>query len=78
MQSGWGCLLESCVRLHGTSKRCMAPLMQLDGDEVLEASPLGHANHRYIMPLTMEEEAVLLVDELEPQQAPEVTTSPPE
>ena len=54
------------------------PLMQLDGDEIIEASLLGIIDNRPITPPTLEEEAVLLGDELEPQEAQEVTMSPPE
>ena len=51
----------------------MAPLIQMDGDEIIEASLLGPANDRPVMSSTIEEEAVLLRDELGPQKAPEVT-----
>ena len=54
-----GCLLESCVRLHRTSKGAW-PLMQLDSDKIMEASLLGPTNNRPIMPPTSEIEAVLL------------------
>ena len=59
-------------------QRCMAPLMWLDSDEIIEASLLGPANNRPITPPTTGEEAVLLGDEPEPQEALEVTTLPPE
>ena len=49
--------------------------MQLDGDKTMEASLLGPANDRPIMPLTTEEEAILLWDK---QEAQEATTSCPE
>ena len=54
-------------------QRCMAPLMWLDGDEILEASLLGPTDDGSGVPPTLEEEAVLLGDELKPQEA---TTSP--
>ena len=53
------------------------PLIQLDGDEIVEASLLGPINDRHVMPPTLEEEAVLLGDEPEPQEAQEVTMSSP-
>ena len=56
-------------------KGCMAPLMWLGGDEIVEASLLGPANDGPGVPPTLEEEAVLLGDELEPQEAQEVTIS---
>ena len=59
-------------------QRCMAPLMQLDRDESVEASLLGPTNDMPWMPPTLEEEAVLLGDEPELQEAQEVTTSSPE
>ena len=63
--------------LHRTSKGAW-PLMQLASDEIVEASLLGPANDKPLMPPTMEEDAVLLGDEPEPQEAWEVTTSSPE
>ena len=56
----------------------MAPLMQLDCDEIIEASLLGPANDRPITPPTTEEEVVLLGHGPEPQEALEVTMPPPE
>ena len=44
-------------------QRCMATLMWLDSDEIMEASLLGPADERPIMPPTAEEEAVLLGNE---------------
>ena len=49
-------------------QRCMAPIKQLDGDEIVEASLLGPTDDRPITPLTTEEEAVLLGNELEPKK----------
>ena len=46
-------------------QRCMAPLMQLDGDEIAEASLLRPTDDGPIAPPTSEEEAVLLRDEPE-------------
>ena len=39
-------------------QRCMAPLMQLDRDEILEASLLGPTNDKPRMPPISNEEAV--------------------
>ena len=52
--------------------------MWLDRDEIVEASLLGATNDRPGVTPTLEEEAVLLGKELEPQEAQEATTSPPE
>ena len=52
--------------------------MQLDSDETVETSLLGPADNGPIMPLTLEEEAVLLGDEMEAQKAQEVTMPSPE
>ena len=54
----------------------MAPLMWLDRDEIMEASLLGPTDDGTGVSLTPEEEAVLLGEELEPQQAQEATMSP--
>ena len=61
------CAKRSCVRLHRTSKGVW-PLMQQDSDKIIEASLLGPTNDRPIMSPTLEEEAVLLGDELEPKR----------
>ena len=66
---GQGCMASP--KVHG-------PLMQLGGDEIVKALLLGPTNDRPIMPTTMEEEAVLLGDEQEPQEAQEVNTSSPQ
>ena len=47
----------------------MAPLMQLDRDEIIEASLLDPTNDRPRTPPVLKEVAVLLGDELEPQEA---------
>ena len=57
-------------------QRCMALLMWLDRDEIVEASLLGPADNGPRAPATLEEEDVLLGDELELQEAQEATTSP--
>ena len=57
-------------------QRCMAPLMHLEGDEMVEALLLGSTNNGPRMSPTPEEEAVLLGDELEPQEAQEGTIFP--
>ena len=55
----------------------MTPLMLLDGDEIMEASLLRPTENVPRMPPTLEEEALLLGDEPEPQGGQEVTTFPP-
>ena len=56
-------------------QRCMAPLMWLDGDEIVEASlPKPADNGPGVCP-TSEEEAVLLGDEPEHKESQEATTS---
>ena len=52
--------------------------MWLDGDKIVEALLMWPTNDGPGMPPTSEEEAVPLGDELELQEAQEVTTSPPE
>ena len=59
-------------------QRCMVSLMQLDGDNIMVASLLGPADVGPRMPPTSEEEAALLGDEPESQEAQEVIISPPE
>ena len=56
----------------------MASLVQWDRDDIVEALLLGPGNDGPRMPQTSEEEAVLLGDELEPQEAQKFTTSSPE
>ena len=51
------------------------PLMWLDSEEIVEASLLSTTNGRPITPPAMQEEAVLLGDEQEPQEALEVTVT---
>ena len=52
--------------------------MWLNGDEIVEASLLWPADNRPRVLLTLEEEAVLLGDRPEPQEAQKVTMSPHE
>ena len=52
----------------------MAPLICLDGDEIVKALLLGPAGDGPRTSPTLEEEAVLLEDEPEPQEAKEATT----
>ena len=52
--------------------------MQLDSDDIIKASLLDPANDKPGTPPTLEEEAVLLGDEPEPQDAQEVIMSSPE
>ena len=59
-------------------QKCMVPVMQLEGDEIVKASLLAPTDDLPGVPPTSEEEAVLLGDEPEPQQAQKVTMSPPE
>ena len=47
----------------------MAPLIHLEGDEILEASLLGPTDDGPRLSLTLGEEAVLLGDEPEPEEA---------
>ena len=56
-------------------QRCMAPLMHLDGDEIVEASLLGPTVNGLGMSPTPEE-AVLLGNEMEPLEAQEATMCP--
>ena len=55
-------------------QRCMAPLMCLSGDEIVEASPLEPAGEECRASSTPEEEAILLGEELKPSEAPEATS----
>ena len=48
---------------------CMAPLMQMDGDEIVEALLLGLTDDRPRMSPTLEEEAILLGVNQEAQEA---------
>ena len=73
-----GYTFQSPVQGFTGPQRCMPPLMCLDSGEIIEASILGPADDRPITPPTTEEEAVLLGDKPEPQEALEFTTSPPE
>ena len=57
-------------------QRYMASLMWLDGDEIVEASLLGPTDDKLRVPLTSEEETLLLGDEPETQEAPKTITSP--
>ena len=57
-------------------QRCMAPLMCLEGDEIVEASLLGPTDDESRMCPTPEEEALLLGDEPEPQEAKQATMFP--
>ena len=57
-------------------QRCMVQLMCLEGGEIVEVSLLGPADDGPGMSLTLEEEAVLLGDEPDPQEAKEATTFP--
>ena len=50
--------------------------MLLDRDEIVEASLLEPADDGMIAPSTQKEKALLLREELEPQEAQEATTSP--
>ena len=64
-----------CARLHRTSKGAWPPI-QLDSDKIIEASLFGPINDRPIMPPTSEEEAVLLGNEPELQEALELPHLP--
>ena len=55
---------------------CMVPLIHLDGDEIVEALLLGPTDNGPGMFPTTEEEAVLLGDVLEHQEAQKATTYP--
>ena len=79
--------LQCCAERSGTPpgvlcnaaqdlQRCMASLMQLEGDEIVRALLLGPVDNRPRVPPTSEEEALPHGDELEPQEAQEDTTSP--
>ena len=59
-------------------QRCMVPLMHLEGVEIVEASQLGLADDRPQMSPTLAEEAVLLGDEPEPQEATTFLCKSPE
>ena len=52
----------------------MVPLMHLEGDEIVEASLLGPPDNGPRISPTLEEEAVLLGDDPEPQEVQEATT----
>ena len=59
-------------------QRSIAPLMWLDGDEMLGSSLFGPADDRPGIPPMLEDEAVLLGDKPELQEALKVTTFPHE
>ena len=54
-------------------QRCMAPLMWLDSDEIIEASLLGPAYNRPITTPTTEEEVVFLGEESELQEGYQIS-----
>ena len=57
-------------------QRCMAPLMCLNGKEIVEASLLELMDDEPGTSPTLEEEATLLGEELEMHEAQDATTSP--
>ena len=57
-------------------QRCMAPLMSLSGDDIVEASLLEPAGEEHRTSPTLEEEAFLLGQELELLEAPKAASLP--
>ena len=75
---GWGHLPRVLCDAAWNIQRCIASLMDLEADEIVEMSLLGPTDNGSRMSPTLAEEAVLLGDELEPQEAQKATTCPHE
>ena len=73
MQRGWGCQPEYFGDVVQELQKCIAPLMCLDGDEIVEALLLEPTVDKPRTSPTLEEEAALLREELELAEVPEAT-----
>ena len=56
-------------------QKCMAPLMNLNGDDIVEASLLELIGNELRTSPTLEEDAALLGEELKPPEVPEAAGS---